>query len=650
MHRVPLETAQIRWYKGVPYSEAFGDVYFSTLDGLQETSAVFLTGNGLPQRWQGKPSFTVAETGFGTGLNFLATLALWCETAPPSARLHFLSVEKFPLLKSDIRQAIGTWRTLNPYLEELLAVYPDPVAGFHRRHLLNGRVSLTLMLGDALASLAQLDAQVDAWFLDGFAPRKNEELWTETMFAEITRLSANEATFSTFTAAGHVKRGLEYAGFRVEKVPGFGGKRDRLQGRLMRRSKRFDANPWFMPVKCRDVSMKHAIVIGAGIAGASAAHALARRGWRVTVIERHARVATEASGNPAGVVMPRLTADMNEYAQFYTSAFAFTVYWLNEFKRRHEGLEWYPTGVLQLLPEERIKRLTELQLPPTVLRPVTAPQAGALCGTEVRSGGVFFPQAGWVVPAKLCQFLLEDEPSIELVLGEEVTRLGRNHAQWQVFSSAGCLGQAPVVVIASGSETPSLAASPFLTVQSVRGQLTYLKTNATRRRLVMPVCYEGYVTPSLDGQLCVGATYDAVELSRDVRSRDHQSNLAALGCNLPNFIEESDDAYRGRVAFRATTPDYWPIVGAIAEEVFYREQYWDLKDGKPARGYLPARYLPGLFITTGHGSRGLVSCPLAAELIADMANVEPLCMPRTLLDHLHPARFLVRQLRRERTG
>lgn len=215
----------------VPRSEKFDDVYFSAEDGLAETCHVFLDGNDLPARWQDRSVFTIAETGFGTGLNFLSTWKQFEETARPDQNLDYISFEKYPLSAEDIEKYLHNYKSeLGGYLSELIELYPLVVPGFHKITLA-GQVTLLLVFDDVNAALPQLEAEVDCWFLDGFKPSANPEMWTDTMFSQMARLSVPGATFATFTAAGGVRRGLDAAGFTVRKAPGFGRKREMLVGK-----------------------------------------------------------------------------------------------------------------------------------------------------------------------------------------------------------------------------------------------------------------------------------------------------------------------------------------------------------------------------------------------------------------------------------
>ena len=222
----------IEWRDGQPYSTQFQDVYFSSDDGLAETDYVFLQGNDLSRRFLQLDSneFTIIETGFGTGLNFLCAAKLWLNLAPKNARLHFISTEKYPLTLSELATAQSLWPDLKSLSQDFLLAYQNLLNSTGTASLFDDRVRFTLLIGDANITLYDLTTKADAWFLDGFAPAKNPDMWQATLFSHMARLSATATTFATFTSAGIVRRGLQAVGFKVNKQAGFGKKREMLIG------------------------------------------------------------------------------------------------------------------------------------------------------------------------------------------------------------------------------------------------------------------------------------------------------------------------------------------------------------------------------------------------------------------------------------
>ncbi len=641
----PIEPALIDWDNGIPRCQKHGDIYFSTDGGIAETEYVFLQGNQLPQRWLKQPQFSIAETGFGTGLNFLCSLAHWLKTAPNTATLNYISVEKHPLNKTDLQRAITSWPELTGVGAELLKHYPPLVHGLHQRRLFNGRVSLTLLFGDASAMFADIDATVDAWYLDGFAPSKNPGIWTPELFKQIAHLSKPNASFATFTAAGIVRRGLKAAGFEVKTQPGFGRKRDMSVGQLINPPQRQKNQPWFEYPETK-TKTRQAIVIGAGLAGCTASHTLAEQGWQVNLIERHPKIAQEASGNHAGVVMPRLTADMSAAGRFYLSAFLHTTHWLNQLKKRDPALPWFQSGVLQLCDERQQQRMQKLGLPEEVLEICDIETASKRCGMQTKRGGLFFPGGGWLEPPALCQWLLDDQDkNITRLLSQSALTLKHDNGEWQVMGDTDTIAQAETVIIANGYDAERLLDTDSFSLQKVRGQLAYLEATPQSQNLKTPVCYDGYIIPSHKNMHCVGASYDINDDDTKLRPESEQQVLTTLAKEFTGFDKTATAS--GRVAFRTSTQDHLPLIGPVPDLEFYKTHYADLHHGKPAHRYSKAKYLPNIFISVGHGSRGLISCPIATEMIASILHNETSLTMENIVNATHPSRFIVQQLKRK---
>lgn len=619
------------WQDGQPYSLLHQDIYFSRESGLEETRHVFLAHNGLRERWRelGGGSFTIGETGFGTGLNFLCAWQLWREAAPPEARLHFVSCEKYPLNHDELAQALALWPELGELSSQLLARYRLLAPGWHRLIFDSGRVTLTLLIGDARDTLPQLRARVDAWFLDGFAPARNPEMWQKELFDGMARLSHAGTTFATFSSAGIVKRGLQAAGFEVAKARGFGTKREMLAGRFTGSSEA--ASP----------TDKRAIVIGGGIAGTASAHALAIRGWQVTIIERHENLAQEASGNPVAVLYPRLTGQDIALGRLAQHGFLHTHRLLAQL-----GLvpaDYDACGLLQLAFDAReaarCEAVAARRLPEELVRAVDAAEASRIAGVGLAHGGLFMPIAGWVNPSAFCN-TLASHPNIRRMAGITAARLERIGKLWQVWGEAELLAEAGTVILAGANETPSFSQAVHLPLEPVRGQVSSIAGNAESRRLRAVVCTEGYVSPAANGMHCVGATFSSGDTSTEIRESDHLDNLAMLRRLSPELYRSLDkEPYQGRAALRAVTPDYLPMAGPLLDHAAL--------SAKPPRYNVDPATLPwldGLYVNTGHGSKGFINAPLCAEMLASALNNEPAPADARLLAALDPNRFLLRKL------
>ena len=605
---------------GPAFSERFGDVYCSTDGGLAETRHVFLAGNGIPARWRDVHRFTITETGFGTGLNFLATWQEWRACAPARARLHYVSVEKYPLSRDELARACARWPELAAYAQALIRVYPPPVPGFHRMHFDGGCVSLTLLLGEAATMLSQLDSVADAIFLDGFVPAKNQDIWSAAVFRELARMAVADTTLATYTVCGEVRRGLAEAGFRVEKRAGFGRKREMLVGVFDGRRARVPARA---PSRC------HAAVIGAGLAGTACAERLAARGWTVDLIERHPEPAREASGNPAGILHPALLSDRRSRSAFTTAA---TLYMNRELEVLDRGAPtpvWKPSGVLQVCRDpRRLQRLeraaADIGLPECVARRVDREEGSALAGARIGGNGFWFEHGCWAAAASICEArIAAGGARVRRVFQREALRLSRTENGWRALDRDGqVLSDTPVMVLANAADAMRFCLAADLPLRSVRGQVTRIPAGAASA-LRAPLCGDGYVTPALDGSYCVGATFDEDDPDPAVRGEAHSSNLARLRRMLPDFaLPDNPATLSGWVGFRAVSPDRLPLVGPLAGES-----------------------TAGLFACLALGARGLTVSGLAAELLASMVTGDPLPVERHIAHQLAPGRFAGAELR-----
>ncbi|WP_122417838.1 bifunctional tRNA (5-methylaminomethyl-2-thiouridine)(34)-methyltransferase MnmD/FAD-dependent 5-carboxymethylaminomethyl-2-thiouridine(34) oxidoreductase MnmC [Pseudomonas viridiflava] len=648
--------AQIDWdEQGNPHSRTFSDVYFSTESGLEETRHVFLVQNDLRRRFTELPEdgrLIIGETGFGTGLNFLCAWQLFDECARPGARMQFVSVEKYPLSCDDLQRALALWPELAAFADPLLDQYVAVHEGFQRMVFDQGRITLTLLIGDALDMLPQLDGQIDAWFLDGFAPAKNPEMWTPELFAELARLSTTATTIGTFTSTGWVRRALNAAGFKMKRVPGIGHKWEVLRGTYIAWPEEAvpvpAAKPWFARPPALHNERK-ALVIGAGLAGCATAESLANRGWQVSLLERHAAPALEASGNPQGVLYLKLSAHGTALSQLILSGFGHTRRLLERLQR---GVDWDGCGVLQLTFDDKEgKRQAQLAeaFPESLLHLLDQSAAQARSGIRLASGGLFYPEGGWVHPPALCD-RQATHPNIRLIAHHEALELRQVGGQWQAWDNERLIDSAPVVVLAGAADIKQFPQSADLPLKRIRGQITRLPETEASTALSTVVCAEGYVAPARLGEHTLGASFDFNSVDLTPNLADHLGNLQMLeeiSHDLVERLEAADlppEHLQGRAAFRCTSPDYLPIVGPLANREAFLDAFAAL--GKDARQVpnVACPWLDGFYVNSGHGSRGLITAPLCAELLAAWLDNEPLPLPRSVAEACHPNRFALRGL------
>jgi tRNA 5-methylaminomethyl-2-thiouridine biosynthesis bifunctional protein len=598
--------ARLEFKDGVPYSPAYGDVYHSADGGAGQARHVFLQGCGLPQAWARRASFVILETGFGTGLNFLTTWAAWRDDPARPDRLHFLSVEKHPFRADDLARLHAQWPEFAVLSEELQANWPALMPGFHRIALDGGRVQLTLMLGDAADCLPQVEAGVDAFYLDGFSPDCNTDLWQPGLFDMLARLAKPDAMAATYTVAAPVRQGLAQAGFVCDKRAGYGRKRHCLAARFKGPSHWIEA-----------AAPQHVAVIGAGVAGAATAHALAQRGVAVTLLERAAAPAQAASGNPVGVFRPVISRDDSRATRLTRAAF------LHDLRAwaRLDGIEWARCGVLHLARDadaaaKQQQALAATTPPADFARWVDLGEARELANWPVAAPGVFYPTAGWVVPTSLCRAWL-DHPAISLKTGCAVARVQAVARGWQVLDGDGAvLAEADAVVLANARDALSLVPDQGWPLNTVRGQITQLPPGSLPQ-IQRVIAREGYVAPGASRPL-VGATYEHDDDDTTPRTASDLANLARLEAILPGAgAHLAIDEMSGRASLRATLPDRLPIVGAV--------------DGHA-----------GLYVAAGYASRGVVWAGLLGEALADRMSGQPLPLEAELMRAIAPGRFMRR--------
>lgn len=654
---LPYPLAQLNWTEdGRPISEHFGDIYYSRDDGMDESRDVFLRHNQLEQRWQtllAGDRFCIAETGFGTGLNFLCAWQLWDRMAPADARLHFVSVEISPLSAIDLQRAHGLWPELTPWSTQLLEQYTSPAPGWQHFVLANGRITLTLMIGDALQLLPYLDAKVDAWFLDGFAPAKNPDMWQSALYRQMARLARPGTTIATFTSAEDVRQGLTDAGFKLETVKAHDGKRELLTGRIDTLAARDWTPPWFNrpPALIRE---RRALIIGAGLAGCSTAFALAQRGWAVTVIERHAGEAREASGNPQGILYCKLSPHQTPLSRFVQTSYAYSLRILHQLLAQ-DGDGWAACGVLQLSgnakEQTRLQALATQGYPANFLYGVNSGEASRIAGVKVANGGLFFPEGGWVNPPAFCRALLL-KAGITLSTCQEALTLQQRDARWHAIDEQGqTIADAAIAIICSAGDSQRFTQTAHLPLKTIRGQITHLRANAQSQALRSVLCGDGYVSPARGEEHFLGASFRFDRSDTEPSVEENVSNLALLSSLSPEFEEalagdgRLDPAtLKARAALRCTTPDYLPLIGPVVQAEQFREDYAALAKDASKRPDTPSPWHTGLYINAAHGSRGLISCPLSGEIIAALLENEPMPLPSDLMKAVHPNRFLLRQL------
>lgn len=607
MTRLPPRP-QLSWKDdGTPVDDRIGDVYFSRHNGLEETRAVFLSGCGLPERWLGRPNFTIAELGFGTGLNFLATWQLWQQTRRHHQWLHFVSFEGYPLEGGDARRALAAWPELQRLSDKLIDFWPQRALGVQRMIWPEDGISLTLHTGDISETLPQSAMRADAWFLDGFSPARNEGMWTEALWPHVRERCREGALLATFTVAGGVRRGLTAAGFEVEKKPGFGRKRERLEVRAPATISRPADSHGFRPLGHAPQRVR---IIGAGIAGACAARTLLDRGIAVEVIDAAPGPANAASGNPLALVMPRLDAGDTVQARLLVDAYLAA-------RRFYSGRP----GVTETTVTHRPKDEKEAERITKVLSdsPLGLENLEALAGGGQLHKGALILRPDVLIPSLLggadCRFNTMFEPTD--------------------------LDDSVPTILATGHSTGT-----FLDWLDIEGRLGQVESVESGVDAPASAIASGDYAIALERSRVWGATFERwagepIEVSNTARA----ANMDALKALAPYWWREAwQGQITSRASVRATTPDRLPLIGRVPDFEKAIEIFDGVRHGQPPKDDAP---LAGhLLIAGGFGSRGFTWGPWAGEILAGLVLDEPAPATQAALQAVSPMRQVLRRLKR----
>ena len=622
------------------YSDLYQDIFYQLSSGQEESAYVFCQANQLCLRFKAlhnetNPVFIIGEVGFGSGLNFLNVMTLWKTYAPRGARLHYLSAEKHPLKKTDLAYALSQFNQLSDEASELIDAYPSLTPGWHRIDFNN--ITLTLMLEDCVEAFLGLlptnhiglastlkALSVDAWFLDGFSPKQNKDCWTNQLFQAMSALSKKGTTLSTFSVAKEVKSNLVSNGFEIQKIKGFGQKREMLvaefnyaaSASVFSNQKASQYHTPWQQHTTNHSKRKSVIVLGAGLAGSGIAYQLAERGYQVTVIDKGSDIASGASGNPAGILDIKFSHAHSPLSDFNLAAFLYAT----QFYKRLGFTS--NKGLLRLSNTEK-ERLYQHKLQPfmsaypELISALSKDTVKAISGVKEDTTGILIKQAGMLSPREICKRLL-DHPNISLHLNQSVDLIEHDKRQWHTLHfSADLLVLANSLGIRYFSQTRTLPISPY------PGELYAAKPTDQSAHLRLPVSGDGYLTPLLNGEHLIGIG---------------KTPLSVLGFD-PKALPPINKA------LRAKTPDYLPLIGPVPEIDGMETTYHLFK--KDARYFMPkiGDYYPNLFVLAGLGSHGLTSMPLASEILASLIHREPLPVSRQTYLHLSASRFLMKNIK-----
>ena len=624
---------------GTPYSAQYGDRYHSASSGPGQARHVFLDGNDIPARWVGQPSFTILETGFGLGTNFLATWQAWREHSQRPARLHVVSIEKHPLDVASLAEVHSDWPEWRDQSLQLRAQWPPLVGGVYRLVFENGGVVLTLAFMDIAEAADALRLRPDAYYFDGFAPERNPDMWSDRVIRRLARLAQASATAATWSSAPATRASLTQAGFEVTRTPGFAPKRHMTRARY--------APPWPVspPAAVRvPEGEREAIVVGSGLAGTAVAAHLGRRGWRVALIDEAPGPGGGASAlasvfhvhvSPDDALLSRLTRACGHYL---------TGDWIS----RAGTIEMCGVALLADDNHElgRMRKAVEsLSLPADYALQLNADDLSMKAGAQVSRGGLWLPTGGWAAPALMMDEAIKAAgDALTMRYRHHVDRLERRGGRWHAWGRDGKLiASAPVIVLANAHDAVRLAPIDQPLAQT-RGQITAAPASMMAH-LKAVVAGNGYVTPPRHGYSVIGATHDD-DMDAALSLDAHRSIVSKARGMLPSLASELERLpMSGSVAFRCVTPDHLPVIGAMPDLAACR----GLGSTLPGMALPRLPRLPGLYGAFGLGSRGLLWAGMGAELIACLISAEPLPLERALCDAVDPGRFVLRNSRRTAT-
>ena len=688
-----MKSARVVLKGGIPFNPEFDDIYFNADDPIGQSEYVF--NSIFDEIWSKKSEFNVLEAGFGAGLNFLCAFKRFKNS---DKFLNFVSIEKTPIAKDDLAKIYANFSELADVSGGLLDAYPALIRGFHRLNLAPN-VTLTLCFGDVAEVLDELSFNADAVFMDGFAPAKNEAMWSELVCAKIANLCALGASVCTYSASGALKRALQNSGFEVNLLKGYGKKREMLRAKFVG-ERQAEGEIWFSRFDpAAMIAPKTALVVGGGVAGYVCAFKLRERGLDVTIAEKRGDIALNGSGNHCGILMPLITKPTVNLGRMHMNAFLQAA----RFYERNLGAEEIEfCGATDYAYEqktlERFYEWREFDADNGVfeLKFEDEPYASAFIfnGAKAR-------------PRKMCKAA---STGIKTLLNCEFTGFealegGAVRAHFKDGQSI----DADVLVLAIGSESMELFADYDIRLSSVRGQVTHI---APAVWTPAPFSAKGYVCPPTEGVQVIGATYDRNLFLDEPRSSDDEKNLADVaeflgdkfaenerlnlnigrdgdaenadrlevnkgGVNLSKIMDlpaktadspaQTNSASNltapknnlniaaqipqnirivgSKVGYRSYSGDRFPLIGRLYDEDFYKDSYKSLLWTKGKSNPHP-KYVPNVYVSTAHGSRGLCTAVLGAELICDLVFDRPLCIEKSLFDELHLARFLVRKLKK----
>lgn len=604
-------------FKGkTPYNSHFDDVYCNTLDAKFESEYVFASALNLIN----KPQIIVAECGFGMGRNFLSSVKI---AKKSGFKLHFVSIEKYPLNKANLREIYANLGIFPRLSQKLIKKYPRLIKGLNRINF-SKNIILDIFVGDISEALDELDFRADLWFMDGFSPSKNPQMWDDEIIAKIAELSHKGTILRTYSASSKLRKSLVQNGFKVSPLKGHAKKREITQAVLEEEIKAKDEIYFSRPDE--NHAKKRVCIVGAGVSGLSTAQAFAKQGFKVKIIEKSSKVASNGSSNIFGALMPLITQKGVSLGLMHLRAFLLA---LKFYKKLPRNLVKF-CGAYEFAYDEvldkRYQNTDEY--------------------FDYKSGKIFIKNAAVIKPKQICKFLAKN---FNIRFNTEFLAFESQNDEIKVI----CKDKKPfftdILVICAGSHSEEFFGGgqnlktnfdSCLQISSVRGQTTILKPNLKNKSVFSA---KGYIIPPNGGYQLIGATYSRKDYTATPRHSDDEMNLA----NVSEWIKgKKAKILFSNVGFRSYSGDRFPIIGPLHDSLEFKRLYKSLQFNKNKKSEITPKYIKNVYFNTAHGSRGLSTAILGVEILLDFVLNRPFCVEKSIINALMPSRFLIRKLKK----
>lgn len=620
------------------YSDEYQDIYFSREGGLEEKKYVFLDANDSEIRFSSQENVRILELGFGAGLNFLATLEKWVQCRKEGSVLEYFSIEKTPIPISLLEEFYTGLSVNNEIKSSLLNKYKYIKKGWNKLKYNDLNVSLYLIVDELSSALQDIQEDMDIFYLDGFSPSKNPEMWSESVFSRMAELSRKDSSFSTYSCASFVRRNAEAAGFETETLKGFGRKKKMLRGKLSRSNDKKNQYNYFSIRK--EKIRSDVIILGAGLAGCSLVYDLAKKGIRSRIIERGAVPASEGSGNPAGIFNPKLSSGKNEISLLSIYGYMHFQRRLSELQKHLNDKNFRKAGVFHILSseeEEKAERMIGI-----------SGLESRFCERSEKYGlsGIFFPESGWISPAFLCGLYLS--LSAEFVKPQfetEIESAETDGEKWFLkISGSDSVFETENLVFANAFDISRFSFMSEIPFRRNRGQIIYFPSNLMKKNIQNVIMYdEGYFIPAGNFSV-IGTVYDHHDFRTELNQEDSLNLCSKFASYFPDYLN-CPKVFEGRVGFRAWLPDHLPVCGPVPDWDFYKSAYGRILRGGKGEISEP-EYQKGLYVLSGLASRGILFSAVLSEYLSSIMTGESSPLDRKMCESVHPSRFLLGKIKK----